>query len=228
VQKRQITTVFFDVGNTLTYVDLEVTLHPLAKRGLHPSEDQLRFAEIEARQTMDRLRAAGTHPNPDAEYWRIFLQCLLGSLGIEDDAIQAEVSFEWRSARNWTKVAEGTTEALDRLASRYELGVISNADGTIARLLKTVGLAGYFRSIIDSGTVGHQKPSPEIFRLALESMGAEPDESVYVGDIYSVDYLGATGVGMKAVLIDGLGVYAHLDVPRVSRLGELEALLEKL
>lgn len=226
--KGQIKTVFFDVGNTLTYVDLGVTLYPLTKRGLHPSEEQLRFAEIEARQTMDRLRATGAHPNPDAEYWRIFLRCLLGSLGIEDDAIQAEVAFEWRSARNWTQVAEGTTEVLDRLVSLYDLGVISNADGTIARLLKTVGLARYFRSIIDSGVVGHQKPSPEIFLLALKAMGAEPEESVYVGDIYSVDYLGATGVGMQAVLIDGLGVYEHLDVPKVAHLAELEALLEKL
>ena len=220
--------MFFDVGNTLTYVDLGVTLYPLTKRGLHPSEEQLRFAEIEARQTMDRLRATGAHPNPDAEYWRIFLRCLLGSLGIEDDAIQAEVAFEWRSARNWTQVAEGTTEVLDRLVSLYDLGVISNADGTIARLLKTVGLARYFRSIIDSGVVGHQKPSPEIFLLALKAMSAEPEESVYVGDIYSVDYLGATGVGMQAVLIDGLGVYEHLDVPKVAHLAELEALLEKL
>ena len=45
----QIKTVFFDVGNTLTYADLAVTLHPLRKRGLHASEEQLRFAEIEAR-----------------------------------------------------------------------------------------------------------------------------------------------------------------------------------
>ena len=153
---------------------------------------------------------------------------LLGSLGIEDEAIQAEVAFEWRSARNWTRVPEGTTGVLDRLTARYNLGVISNADGTIARLLKTVGLARYFRSIIDSGTVGHQKPSPEIFQIALKAMNAEPDESVYIGDIYSVDYLGATAVGMKAVLIDGLGVYDHLDVPKIARLEELEAMLEKL
>ena len=228
MSKSRIQTVFFDVGNTLTYVDLEATLRPLTKRGLHPSEEELRAAEKEARHTMDRLRAAGSHPNPDAEYWRIFLEQLLGSLGLDDKAIQAEVAFEWRSARNWTRVAEGTTDVLDRLSRRYELGVISNADGTIARLLRTVGLAGYFRSIIDSGVVGHQKPSPEIFQIALKAMDADPEESVYVGDIYSVDYLGATGVGMKAVLIDGLGIYEHLEVPKVTRLSELEALLEKL
>jgi FMN phosphatase YigB (HAD superfamily) len=57
-------------------------------------------------------------------------------------------------------------------------------------------------------------------------MGAQPEESVYVGDIYSVDYLGATGAGMNAVLIDELGTYNGLDLPRISKLAELEAVLE--
>ena len=220
--------MFFDVGNTLTYVDLDVTLRPLRKCGLHPSEEHLRAAEIEARHTMDRLRVQGAHPNPDAEYWRIFLRRLLGSLGVEDETIQAEVAFEWRSARNWTRVPEGTSEILARLATQYDLGVISNADGTIARLLKTLGLAQHFRSIIDSGAVGHQKPSPEIFHIAMKAMAAEPATSIHLGDIYSVDYLGATGVGMQAVLIDGLGVYDHMDVPKISKLAELEGLLATL
>ena len=33
-------------------------------------------------------------------------------------------------------------------------------------------------------------------------MNAAPEESLYVGDVYSVDYLGATGAGMKAILMD--------------------------
>jgi len=59
-------------------------------------------------------------------------------------------------------------------------------------------------------------------------MGAKPEESVYVGDIYSVDYVGATEAGMKAVLIDELGTYDGLDLPRISKLAELEPVLEEL
>jgi len=228
VQKGSITTVLFDVGNTLTYVDLEAVLRPLTKRGVKASEAQYRTASIQARRAMDRLCASGQQANPDAQYWKLFLGGFLDSLGIQDPEIAAEMAFEWRSARNWTRIAEGTTDVLDRLAKRYELGVISNSDGTMARLLKAVGLSRYFRTIVDSGTVGHQKPSPEIFHAALKAMGAEPEESVYVGDIYSVDYVGATGAGMNAVLIDELGTYDGLDFPRIGKLGELEALLETL
>jgi putative hydrolase of the HAD superfamily len=226
VQKGSITTVLFDVGNTLTYVDLEAVLRPLTKRGVKASEAQYRTASIQARRAMDRLCASGQQANPDAQYWKLFLGGFLDSVGVQDPEIATEMAFEWRSARNWTRIAPGTTDVLERLAKRYELGVISNSDGTMARLLKAVGLSRYFRTITDSGTVGHQKPSPEIFRLALEAMGAEPEQSVYVGDIYSVDYVGATGAGMNAVLIDELGTYDGLDFPRISKLAELEAVLE--
>jgi len=228
VQKGSVTTVLFDVGNTLTYVDLEVVLRPLTKRGVKASEGQYRMASVLARRAMDRLCASGQQANPDAQYWKLFLDGFLELVDVHDPGIAMEMAFEWRSARNWTRIAPGTTEVLDRLAKRYELGVISNSDGTTDRLLKAVGLSRYFRAIVDSGTVGHQKPSPEIFRVALESMGAEPQRSVYVGDIYSVDYLGATGAGMNAVLIDELGTYDGLDLPRIGKLAELEAVLETL
>ena len=228
MQKDHIRTVFFDVGNTLTYVDLETVLRPLTKRGVKASEAQYRIASIQARRAMDRLCASGQQDNPDAQYWKLFLGGFLESLGVQDTEIANEMAFEWRSARNWTRVASGTTDVLDRLAKRYELGVISNSDGTMERLLKAIGLSRYFQTIVDSGTVGHQKPSKEIFRLALESMGAKPQESVYVGDIYSVDYVGATEAGMKAVLIDELGTYDGLDLPRISKLAELEDPLSAL
>ena len=225
MQKAAITTVLFDVGNTLTYVNLEAVLRPLAKRGVKAGEVQYRTASIQARRAMDRLCASGQQSNPDAQYWKLFLEAFLELLDIHDPEIATEMAFEWRSARNWTRIAPGTTDVLDRLAQRYELGVISNSDGTMDRLLKAVGLSRYFRTIVDSGTVGYQKPSPEIFRRALESMGAEPAQSVYVGDIYSVDYLGARGAGLNAVLIDELGTYDGLDLPRIRKLAELEALL---
>ena len=64
-------------------------------------------------------------------------------------------------------------------------------------MLRKCGIAECFRTITDSGLVGYEKPHPEIFRQALKSMNAAPEEN-HVGDVYSVDYLGATGAGMLA------------------------------
>jgi hypothetical protein len=40
--------------------------------------------------------------------------------------------------------------------------------------------------------------------------------------MYSVDYLGATGAGMQAILFDVPGAYRESGVPRVESLEELE------
>jgi FMN phosphatase YigB (HAD superfamily) len=59
-------------------------------------------------------------------------------------------------------------------------------------------------------------------------MNALPEQSLYVGDVYSVDYLGATGAGMEAMLMDVPGAYCDLGVPGVRSLEELRATLSKL
>jgi FMN phosphatase YigB (HAD superfamily) len=56
-------------------------------------------------------------------------------------------------------------------------------------------------------------------------MNTTPEESLYVGDVYSVDYLGATSAGMQAVLMDVPGAYRDKGVPRVESLAELQTAL---
>jgi FMN phosphatase YigB (HAD superfamily) len=53
-------------------------------------------------------------------------------------------------------------------------------------------------------------------------MNADAAESLYVGDVYSVDYVGARNAGMQAVLFDVSGAYRGREFPRVESLVELE------
>ena len=69
--------------------------------------------------------------------------------------------------------------------------------------------------------MGHEKPHPAIFAAALQQMDAKPEESLYVGDMYSVDYVGATQAGMKAILMDVSGAYRENRWPRVESMAEL-------
>jgi putative hydrolase of the HAD superfamily len=50
--------------------------------------------------------------------------------------------------------------------------------------------------------VGVEKPNARIFQMALERAGLGPGQAVYVGDLYSVDVLGARAAGLPAVLLD--------------------------
>jgi putative hydrolase of the HAD superfamily len=94
-------------------------------------------------------------------------------------------------------------------------------------VLSRCGIADCFESITDSGIVGFEKPRPEIFEAALKTMKVRAEESLYVGDVYSVDYIGATNAGMQALLFDVAGAYRDRHEPRVESLAQLESWLRK-
>ncbi len=164
----------------------------------------------------------------DHSFWRMFYSQLLSEIGLKDDAVRDQLVAGIQNSGNWDTIRPGTAEQLHEIGERYRIAVISNADGKIADVLQKCGIAHCFRTITDSGLVGYEKPHPEIFRKAMLSMNAAPEESLYVGDVYSVDYLGATGAGMQALLMDVPGAYRDKGVPRVESLAELQMVLRGL
>ena len=84
-----------------------------------------------------------------------------------------------------------------------KLGLISNAgDGeAIRQFIDRNDLDRYFKTIVISEEVGFAKPWKRIFNMALEEMNILPERSVYIGDRYKVDVLGARNAGMHSVYI---------------------------
>jgi FMN phosphatase YigB (HAD superfamily) len=82
------------------------------------------------------------------------------------------------------------------------VGVISNSNGSVRLALERAGLAGELDFVIDSSVVGVAKPDPRIFGLGLLAAGARAGETVYVGDSYFADVVGARRAGLGAVLFD--------------------------
>jgi putative hydrolase of the HAD superfamily len=214
--------IFFDVGNTLLFPNRERVHAPLTQRGILPDADLLRDLECRTKNQFDGMT---THGNTDHGFWWMFYSQLLSEIGLNDNALRDQLVASIRNFGNWDTVRPGTAEQLRDIGKRYPIAVISNADGKIEDVLRRCGIADCFRTITDSGLAGYEKPHPEIFRQALKSMNAAPEESLYVGDVYSVDYLGATGAGMQAVLMDIPGAYRDKVVPRVESLEELQTVL---
>lgn len=221
-----IEAIFFDVGYTLLFPNHEKTLAPLWNRGIHPTVAQLGGAERVARQELDLLLAQAR--KIDQQYWETYYGYLLRSLGINDVSLRLELVSLIRTSSNWTRISPGTIDVLESFKKQYRLAVISNSDGRMDEVLVRVGLGKYFEKVIDSGNVGHEKPAPQIFQAALSALSITADRAAYVGDIYSVDYLGAQKVGINAVLMDVNGVYATRNVPRIESLDELRAAISKL
>lgn len=219
----QVKAIFFDVGNTLLFPNRERIHAPLAERGVAPGPAHLRDLERRIKNEFDALMTQdGSH---DHSFWWMYYTQLFAEIGLKDDTLRDRLVTAIRDSANWDQILPGTRAELRQIAARYGIGVISNADGRIEDVLRRCEIADCFLSITDSRLVGYEKPHPEIFRRALESLHARPEESLYVGDVYSVDYLGATGAGMQAVLMDISGAYTGKGVARVESLAELRGML---
>ncbi len=223
----KVKVIFFDVGNTLLFPNRERIHAPLAERGIVPDAEHLRDLECRTKNRFDGMMIA--EGAADHSFWWMFYSQLLSEIGLQNDAgadvIRDQLVAGIRNSANWDQIRPGTAEQLREIGERYQIAVISNADGRIGDVLQRCGIAHCFRTITDSGLVGYEKPHPEIFRQALKSMDAAPGESLYVGDVYSVDYLGAAGAGMQAMLMDVPGAYRDKGVPRVESLEELQIVL---
>lgn len=221
--QRPVRTIFFDAGNTLLFPSKERTLAPLARRGIVAPQGSLWAAERAAKRLQD-ASAVGSR-SVDHGFWDLYYQHLLEGLGCPDPELRAALVREIRKATNWGNVAPGTREALLRMRQQCRLGIISNSDGTIRQAFAALGLDDCFDAFVDSSVVGFEKPDARIFLAALKSLPTRPAEALYVGDIYSVDFAGATRVGMQAVLLDVCGAYSDRGLPRVESLPQLESLL---
>jgi putative hydrolase of the HAD superfamily len=215
--------VFFDVGNTLLFPNRVQILAPIPEER-RPSLEHWQELERRTKREFDRGMTTGT---VDHGFWWTFHTYFLEEIGAVDDGVRKTLIENTQRSANWDQILPGTREALERIGRQYELAVISNADGKIDAVLSRCGIAGCFRSITDSGVVGYEKPHPAIFEAALRAMNAAPAESLYVGDVYSVDYVGARNAGMDAVLLDVAGAYRGQELARVESLAELEGWLKR-
>jgi putative hydrolase of the HAD superfamily len=126
----------------------------------------------------------------------------------------------WRRGYNaptglWILADPAAAPALARAkAAGLVVGVISNSNGMVSRTLESLGLAAWIDFVIDSSVVGVEKPDPRIFSMAVERAGVPSGEAAYVGDLYSVDVLGARAAGLQGVLIDPRGYWGPRDCPR--------------
>jgi HAD superfamily hydrolase (TIGR01509 family) len=215
--------IFFDVGNTLLFPNRLKMLAPIAG-DRHPTLAQWQALERRTKIEFDRGIESG---RVDHGFWWMFYTYLLDDLNEDRDGLVPELVRNTQDSSNWDQLLPGTRAVLEQIRQKYRIAVISNADGKIENVLSRCGIADCFESITDSGIVGFEKPRVEIFEAALRTLNVRADQSLYVGDVYSVDYIGATNAGMQAILFDVAAAYRERPEPRVETLAQLEGWLQK-
>ena len=207
--------ILFDFGHTL--VDFRRT-----QEALHEAYEQIRgrieaVAYMEVHDLLDLVeRVAGgvdrlvtqsyeERRMEELDQAALFREAL-GAIGFDlpDDVIRHIVELDHTAYSKSLAVDPEVLAILDRLrADGYRLGLVSNltlVPDLIRQDLERMGLAHRLDAMVFSSEVGVRKPDPRIFREALDRLGTQPVETVFVGDRLYDDVSGAQAVGMRGVL----------------------------
>lgn len=223
-----IRAVFFDAGHTLLDVygvsksQLFRILVEKVVCEVFP-EKKWKVAARESERFFEKWRHDKFYIHSD-EYRKKYYSIGLTTLGFSITETEKYVSKLLRTADfklpKQIRVTNGGMKVIHELKMKgYQLGVISNWDGTLQKVLVELGIAHYFDVIVDSYWIGERKPSPSIFQHAIAQLGFTPRQILHIGDSYQADFLGAQESGMRALLLDSLEMYEITE--RINDLSEL-------
>jgi putative hydrolase of the HAD superfamily len=160
------------------------------------------------------------------QFWLHFNRHLLEAIHVEGDLnrLAEEVTARFAGQELVYHCPEEGCHTLSELRARgYNLGLITNRSNveTFYRLLDGMELRSHFDVTLASGEVGVHKPQPGIFHHALDRMSARAAQSLYVGDNYWADVLGARRAGVTPVLFDPHQLFPEADCLVLDRITDL-------
>lgn len=153
----------------------------------------------------------------------------------QETLVQMETDYWW-TVEKYTKPFLETNSVLEELSKSYKLGLITNTQGQIAsnghRITQFPEIKRLFDVIILAGEDGiPAKPAQEPFLLCLSKLALNPSETIYVGDDWQKDILGAQKAGIKPVWLKHKSVSRNWPdvegtVPIITSLDDLQTLLD--
>ncbi len=139
----------------------------------------------------------------DSPLWE---QALVGELQMEEywRAIGAELnldspeSIEAFRTRYYSdeKINHEVVSLIKTLEGRCRMGIVSNHPPGLQEWLAEWQLPALFETVVCSGEVGVAKPDEEIFRIALERLGLDPADLLFIDDTEE-HVLAARSLGMN-------------------------------
>ena len=161
-------------------------------------------------------------------FWTFTYTRFLEELGITDDGLTRAL-YETFSNTSSYRLYDDARPAMDALEQAgYRLGLISNFDSWLQKMLVEMEVGHRFDTAVISGIEGIEKPDPAIYRLAVERAGVAPEAAAHVGDSPAMDIEPAAAAGMRPVLLDRTGRYPDSGYLRITRLQDLAAAIAKL
>ena len=230
--------VFFDAGGTILDPHpsfSELFAQTCAEHGFDVGPE--RVGEVQERiapHLVELLDEAGLDHGPtlsmDASrrFWTFTYTRFLAELGITDTDMPTHL-YETFSDPSSYRLYDDVRPSFDALEDAgYRLGLISNFDSWLQKMLVEMEVGHAFDTAVISGIDGIEKPDPGIYELAVERAGVDPASAVHIGDSPVMDMEPAQMAGLTPVLLDRAGRYPDAPYPRLEDLKGLLPLVSKL
>ncbi|NOY98858.1 MAG: HAD family hydrolase [Chloroflexi bacterium] len=233
-----IRAIFFDLDGTLRHsVPLggDVFSDHVAELGLPiTSEDRLRAARWEHyywASSSELLVDRRSFQDDDDAFWGNYVARRLRALGVPPKRVDELTLLvrqhmqETYQPENW--VPPELHELLPELRQAgYTLAVVSNRTNPFDDVLDELGLTAYFDLVMAAGEVDAWKPDPEIFEHAMQRANVTAEQTLYIGDNYYADVVGARNAGVQPVLYDRRGIFPNADCPVITSFTQLPDFLD--
>jgi len=209
----RVKAVLFDMFDTLYMIEkdhafyspaLRAAYKYLAKNGVSVEFDVFERAYVSARDALYERADA----NLEEPHFNVRIAGTLKRLdydcSVSDALVVGATNAFCEQFMTYVSIDANAERMLHELHGRYKLGIVSNfaIPECVTKLLERHGLAGFFDVVVVSGAVNKRKPSAEIFRHALETLGVKAEQAVFVGDTVDADIQGPKAVGMRAIYVE--------------------------
>jgi HAD superfamily hydrolase (TIGR01509 family) len=146
-------------------------------------------------------RAQGEMMGMSSPEWSRYLHDVVG-MRESPDEIAAEVVRRMEARyREHLPLLPGAHEAVERLASRWPLGLASSSNRPLIDLALELGdLARFFRETVSSEEVERGKPAPDVYLEACRRLGVDPTRAAAVEDSRN-GIRSADAAGLRVVAI---------------------------
>lgn len=97
------------------------------------------------------------------------------------------------------EMVDGADDVVEQLARHAQLAIVSNYPHApvVYSTLERLGLRRHFSAVVVSSELGWLKPHPELYRTALNRVGARAEEALFVGDDLDNDVRGPKALGLR-------------------------------
>jgi len=162
----------------------------------------------EVREELAHERGGRWHDRAQADMmgmsspeWSRYMHDVVG-LAETPDEIAAEVVRRMEERyRERLPLLPGAREAVERLASRWPLGLASSSNRPLIDLaLEAGGLAPFFEATVSSEEVARGKPAPDVYLEAVARLGVDPARAAAVEDSRS-GIRSAHAAGLRVIAI---------------------------